>query len=119
MNRPSQTPDYGEPWQATTAREGSIITCDDRPIFESYKLVKRAVVCVNACAGMADPAAEIQAMRDAIKEAHDALETAQRQWSHYAEFRDNEDLETAKHHEGHLYRAGQTTLAKLKPFTTP
>lgn len=50
-------PDYGEPWQATTAREGSIITCDDQPILESFKLVKRAVVCVNACAGMADPAA--------------------------------------------------------------
>jgi len=29
--------------------------------------------CVNACAGMADPAAEIAAMREAIREAHEAF----------------------------------------------
>lgn len=34
----------------------------------------RIVACVNACAGMIDPAAEIQAMRTAIKEAYRALE---------------------------------------------
>lgn len=29
----------------------------------------RAVACVNACAGMSDPAADIAAMRDALEEA--------------------------------------------------
>ena len=59
---------------------------------------------------------QLEAMREAIKEAHEALKTAQRQWRHYAEFRDDDNLETATHHEGRLYRTGQAALAKLQPF---
>ena len=36
----------------------------------------RIVECVNACAGMQDPAAEIQAMRVAIREAHEAFKVS-------------------------------------------
>ena len=59
---------------------------------------------------------ENKAMREAIKEAHEVLTTAQIQWAHYAEFRDDEDLETAKHLEGKMYRQGQAALAKLQSF---
>lgn len=56
MNAP--TPDYGEPWKV-----GRI----DRPMEDRHghdplmlhSTASRAVRCVNACAGMADPAAEI------------------------------------------------------------
>ncbi len=34
---------------------------------------KRAEVCVKACGGMQDPAAEIAAMREALRVAQDAL----------------------------------------------
>ena len=56
------TPDYGEPWQI-----GRI----DRPMKDRHghdplmlhRTAARAVACVNACAGLADPAAEIAASR--------------------------------------------------------
>lgn len=74
MSTPNKTaPDFGEPWKTTNYRDGGIVTSYDQPIMEGFKLVKRAVACVNACAGMSDPAAEIEAMREAIKEAHSAL----------------------------------------------
>jgi iron-sulfur cluster repair protein YtfE (RIC family) len=67
-------------------------------------------------ASVADIIAKRDAMLKAIREAHDALATALRQWVMYAEERDNEQLELAKHAEGQIYCAGQSTLAKLKPF---
>jgi len=104
------TPDYGEPWNynydfdLALTRNGS--AGDERRIAE----------CVNACAGMADPAAEIAnlkmeldascnaehlrqvrdentAMREAIRKAHDAIKA-----SPYPD---------------------QQALAKLQPFITP
>ena len=72
-------PDFGEPWhyrELTMDKPGG--HCYDR----DYNIVsrfgpdiqsRRIVQCVNACAGMTDPAAEIQAMREAIREAHEAL----------------------------------------------
>lgn len=68
----AKTPDYGEPWNV-----GRI----DRPTEDRHghdplmlhSTASRAVLCVNACAGMVDPAAELQKMREAIREAHDAL----------------------------------------------
>jgi len=77
MNTPNNTaPDFGEPWKTTNYRNGGILTSYDQPIMEGFKLVKRAVTCVNACAGMRDPAAEIQALRDAVKEAYRVIENA-------------------------------------------
>jgi hypothetical protein len=69
------TPAYGEPWKV-----GRI----DRPMEDRHghdplmlhRTASRAVRCVNACAGMVDPAAEIQAMREAIREAHDAIKAS-------------------------------------------
>jgi hypothetical protein len=111
-------PDYGEPWQATSAREGSIVAHRDQPILESFKLVKRAVVCVNACAGMADPAAEIAAMREAIKEAGNALIKAfhvHRAITTYAQDQSEIDKAVNKEHCEMLDAA----LAKLQPYTKP
>jgi hypothetical protein len=56
------TSDYGEPWKV-----GRI----DRPMEDRHghdplmlhRTAARAVACVNACAGMADPAAEIAALK--------------------------------------------------------
>lgn len=94
----SMTPDYGEPWDydieydMALTKNGSV--CDAR----------RAVSCVNACAGMADPAAEIQAMLEAIREAHASFDEL---WnlSFDVPWATSEKAEAA--------------LAKLKPFTAP
>ena len=34
---------------------------------------RRTIACVNACSKMADPEKEIAAMREALREAHEAL----------------------------------------------
>lgn len=68
-------PDFGEPWQNELGdfeiypRTGG----DATAYAEGAKTRDRVIACVNACAGMADPATEIQAMREAIKDALDAL----------------------------------------------
>lgn len=78
----TQKPDYGEPWFEQTAVINKSVHRLNTDEFN------RAVACVNACAGMVDPAAEIQAMRDSIKEAHtiirvlymDALDNHKESW---------------------------------------
>ena len=109
--------DYGEPWKAVTYREGGAITRHDQPIMEAFGLVKRAITCVNACAGMADPSAEIAkfrrerdeaqanlaAMREAVKEVMAVL------------------AQIPDAYDSRFFRAGQwanAVLAKLKPFIT-
>lgn len=82
-------PDYGEPWSAAFGnavryRNGQLTNLE-------WSLRDRAIACVNACAGMADPAKEIAAMREAIQEAGAAL--------------DDYDIVSA--------------FAKLQPFITP
>lgn len=68
-------PDFGEPWQNELGdfeiypRTGG----DAIAYAEGAKTRDRVIACVNACAGMSDPAAEIQALRDAVKEAHKAI----------------------------------------------
>ena len=63
-----QTPDYGEPWQRSCA-EMYVINRHGEAHCICGKRLERTISCVNAYAGMADPAAEIEAMREAIKEA--------------------------------------------------
>jgi hypothetical protein len=66
-----KAPDFGEPWREQTISfmPGTIEDRDGKVVnTRGQKL--RAIDCVAACAGMADPAREIQAMRDAIKEAY-------------------------------------------------
>jgi len=70
----NQTPDFGELWskQIVSFMPGTIEDHDGKVVnFREQQL--RAIDCVAACAGMADPAKEIQAMREAIGEANDAL----------------------------------------------
>lgn len=63
-------PDFGEPWQLTTDFSFDItIRGELAASFDKIEHANRAIACVNACAGMRDPAAEIQALRDAVKEA--------------------------------------------------
>ena len=59
--------DYGEPWGfdgenwITDARNKEILNLDSI----HSRNAKRLIACVNACQKMADPAAEIQVLRDA------------------------------------------------------
>lgn len=68
MPEKKPAPDYGEPWR------DQIGCVRDRMNFfvslRSPATADRVIACVNACAGMADPSAEIQAMRVAIKEIY-------------------------------------------------
>lgn len=64
-------PDYGEPW--TYVNDGTFYDIEDRngdavsmALDEDH--YHRAIACVNACAGMDDPAKEIEGMREAAKE---------------------------------------------------
>lgn len=74
MNMTTQkpVPDYGEPWGfdgenwITDARNKKILNLDSI----HSRNARRLIDCVNACQKMAEPADEIQAMREAIKEAH-------------------------------------------------
>lgn len=79
MSTPQNAPDFGEPWEATYL---NFIT--NHGTFSTEVLAtlhrNRIAECVNACAGMPDPAAEIarlrgenEAMRAAIRESHAAL----------------------------------------------
>lgn len=82
MSTPKTAPDFGEPWSDSEFRgmadcqdrNGTPIVCDFHFVHDEHRA--RIVSCVNACAGMSDPAAEIQALREAVKEAGDALEWA-------------------------------------------
>lgn len=67
----STPPDYGEPWTPAFRNSARTFNGYDHGFMADFQ--KRAITCVNACAGMADPAAEIQAMRDVIKAAHKSL----------------------------------------------
>lgn len=72
-----------------------------------HRTASRAVVCVNACAGMADPAVEIAAMREAIREACEALNAWKRTGS---------GMSTDFTLQSNAFRTGQVALAKLQPF---
>ena len=82
-NTDNETPDYGEPWACEPDGNGISIYARNDTVYsiqESFAwdeiYARRAVACVNACFGMADPSAELAAMREAIKEAHAALKDA-------------------------------------------
>jgi hypothetical protein len=84
-------PDYGEPWEINSrssevgdtgdydgveeiyTRDKVVRAISWNPEDEDTEAFKRIVACVNACAGVADPAAHMAAMREAIREAHAAL----------------------------------------------
>lgn len=105
MSTPS--PDYGEPWyydddlDLALTRNGS--AGDERRIVE----------CVNACQNMADPAAEIQAMSDAIKDAESALRKCLNHLLMQPTFaRNSSDIER----EAETMESVHVVLGKLQPF---
>lgn len=62
MSTPNKTaPDFGEPWQLTTDFAFDItIQGELAASFDKIEHSNRAIACVNACRGMADPAKEIE-----------------------------------------------------------
>jgi hypothetical protein len=67
---PATPPDFGEPWEFTSFRN---CIRDRHNVLRSIEddLRDRARVTVNACAGMADPAAEIAHLRDFAGRTHE------------------------------------------------
>jgi hypothetical protein len=113
----AKTPDYGEPWTPAFRNSARTKSGYDHSFMDSYR--SRAIACVNACAGMADPAAEITAMREAIKVIRDA-DLALRKCLNYLIVqpiftRNNSDIER----ESETMESVHLALAKLQPFTTP
>lgn len=99
----STTPDYGEPWKTS----GDFIYDKNHKLILA-KYYARVISCVNACAGIADPVAEVEAMREAIRDANEALFRLVSLGS----------LEPPHRRDAAL-TLGEKALAKLKPFITP
>ena len=72
MSTPKTAPDFGEPWNLDTGDDDILIRSRFGQVVSTNTL-ERIVSCVNACAGMSDPAAEIQALREAVRAASIAL----------------------------------------------
>lgn len=74
MSTQNTAQDFGEPWetncQSIYDRKGPLYFSAPTP-----ELASRLVQCVNACRGMTDPAAEIEAMRAERDEMRKSLET--------------------------------------------
>lgn len=98
------TPDYGAPWNyyidydMALTKNGSV--CD----------ANHAVACVNACAGMTDPVAEIQAMREAIISSYHMLKYFEGLMPNLVYLTEQQWLNTQ---EG---KNTVSALTKLKPF---
>ena len=69
MNRTKYTP-TPEPWNRDTHKVYEGPDSDREVPIEDYE---RAFPCVNACAGMADPAADITRLRAELAEAREAV----------------------------------------------
>lgn len=109
------TPDYGEPWEAT-----SLHFLTARGNFSTGVLAslhsKRIAKCVNACQGMADPAAEIQAIREAIMDADLALRKCLNHLLMQPIFaRNSSDIER----EAETMESVHVALGKLQPLLKP
>lgn len=70
MSTSKTAPDFREPWDASAEY---VYGRDDKEV-HLYPHRLRIAQCVNACAGMSDPAAEIQALRDAAASACEFLQ---------------------------------------------
>jgi hypothetical protein len=62
---PIKAPDFGEPWHMHPA------LLVPMTMHRSDGNLERAIACVNACAGMADPAREIASLRDHAGRTHE------------------------------------------------
>jgi hypothetical protein len=134
MTPNTPTPTYGEPWKPL--QPDLIYDSYSHWMADAFNpaIRDRILACVNACAGMVDPdkeiaalkqvgianatmhleavdaAAEIAAMRKAIREAHEALSTCK------GFIEDAHIVEGQWHWEP--VRVTTIALAKLKPYTT-
>ena len=97
---PTPTPDYGEPWRPAFRNSARTANGYDHGFMDTYQ--SRAIACVNACAGMADPEKEIAAMREAIREAVICLKYIARDADTDWDARDE----------------ARQALTKLQPYTT-
>lgn len=116
-NKNKEASDYGEPWalDATDGFLNKVVSTDGKCV-SGLGPTRRAIQCVNACAGMADPAAELAAMREAI-----AVAQALAEWSAryprgviYSASNRQMDAELIE-----LEESAKAAMAKLQPFTTP
>jgi len=118
MSTQNTAPDFGEPWetncQSIYDRNGPLYFSAPTP-----ELASRLVQCVNACQGITDPAAEIEAMRAAISEAAPNFSQAMRQWRMYADMHNEEPLSDADHMEAQFFKQAAAALAKLQPYAKP
>lgn len=71
------------------------------------------IACVNACAGMPDPAAEIEAMREAMQASYVALVR------HDLDYEITDDESSKIYVEVEDQKALRAALAKLQPFVKP
>ncbi len=69
-----QAPDFGEPWEPSYEmlfdRDGDYVGEFQPPFHNSSEVVARAIACVNALAGIPDPAEfvrQAKEMREAVK----------------------------------------------------
>jgi hypothetical protein len=114
MNTPeNKAPDYGEPWKE--AGDAAIIDLNNEYV-GGYTKVARIITCVNACAGMSDPEKEIKAMREAIKEAHEALERVTTGSKAREGFQCGAPSMVTMYLRAEIVEGCRVALAKLKPF---
>lgn len=68
---------FGEPWSIGTNAfgDGRVVDCDGK-IMESDEVRARAITCVNALAGIPDPAA----FREAVMELVEAVKDSMMPW---------------------------------------
>lgn len=121
MSTQNTEPDFGEPWKCETG-DFEIYSKSEHnatAYAESARIRDRIIKCVNACQGMADPAAEIEAMRAAISEAAPNFSQAMRQWRMYADMHNEEPLSDADHMEAQFFKQAAAALAKLQPYAKP
>lgn len=114
-------PDYGEPWQVhypanpeewICTRDGlhADVVCDPpKDADKSFELWPerraRIITCVNACAGLSDPAAHMAAMKEAFNELQNIANANPSTWGEMAD----QFLPWAQNRARHA-------LTKLQPY---
>jgi hypothetical protein len=81
----SNTHDYGEPWNINLDFDAAPITrTDGTEVLGNCEInepeIVRIVSCVNACAGIQDPAAAIQAARESLTGIPTGLQLGEKRW---------------------------------------
>jgi hypothetical protein len=107
MSTQNTEPDFSEPWKCETG-DFEIYSKSEHnatAYAESARIRDRIIKCVNACQGMADPAAEIEAMRAAITELKNIVNAKPSTWG-----------EMSDQFQPWAQNRAKVALAKLAPF---